>query len=105
MQLKDLAKVSEASQKLLSIFKETPIIKAVDDIVKLKDVTSSYSKEILIAAISQGVFSQEQIKAILQAKGLTEAEIEEIITTNTLSASQARATTTTLGLGTAFKGL
>lgn len=105
MQLKDLAKASDAAKQLLSIFKEIPILNTLDDINKLRSITSSYSKEILIAAISQGVFSQEQIKAILQAKGLTEAEIEEIIATNALSASQVGTATTTLGLGTAFKGL
>ncbi|WP_347282794.1 hypothetical protein, partial [uncultured Muribaculum sp.] len=57
------------------------------------------------AAIAQGTFTTEQVKAILTAKGLAEAEIQEIIATNALTASQTGATASTLGLGTAFKGL
>lgn len=72
---------------------------------ELRLVAKGYSVDALKMAIAQSTLNAEQIKAILSAKGLTEAEIEEFIATNALSASQKGATASTLGLGTAFKGL
>lgn len=72
---------------------------------ELRLLANNYSVDALKMAIAQSALNAEQIKAILTAKGLTDAEIQEVITTNALTASQTGATASTFGLGTAFKGL
>lgn len=51
------------------------------------------------------VLSKEQAKAIFTAKGLSGAELDAAIKTAALSATQTKATATTGGLSTAYKGL
>lgn len=46
----------------------------------LQKATSQYSKEVIEVAINQKAFTAEQARAILTAKGVEEAEIEEILT-------------------------
>lgn len=79
---------------------------------KLAEATKCYSTEAIKAAISQSTLNETQIKAILSAKNLTgetlettTAELAQVASTNALSASQKKATDTTLGLGNAMKGL
>ena len=71
-----------------------------------------YSTEAIKAAIAQSSLNAEQIRAILIEKGLTgqllettTAELAQATTTNALAVSEGVATTATVGLGNAFKGL
>lgn len=110
MQLKTIGEVSTVTKAINEVLKSTAHLgnAYMDNAVRanaLAVATKNYSIETVKAAIAQGTFTEEQIRAILSAKGLTEAEIEEFIATNALSVSQAGATASTLGLGTAFKGL
>ncbi len=73
---------------------------------------SSYSVETVKSAIAQSTLNEEQIRAILIEKGLTgqllettTAELAQATTTNALAVSEGVATTATVGLGNAFKGL
>ncbi len=111
MQLKDLAKVSEVT----SIIKETfnnfsnipdgNLAKNKVIIEALAKSTKGYSNEVLIAAINQRVFTESQARQILQTTALNAEQIEAILSTSSLAASQVATTGTTIGLGTAFKGL
>ncbi|MCM1100149.1 MAG: hypothetical protein NC079_00640 [Clostridium sp.] len=111
MQLKDLAKVSEATSIINETFNKFSYIpdgnlaknKVIID--ALSKSTQKYSNEILIATINQGVFSETQARQVLQTTTLNTEQIETALSTAALSASQATSTSTTLGLGTAFKGL
>nr|WP_304429965.1 hypothetical protein [uncultured Acetatifactor sp.] len=98
--VKTIDNVVKSCSYLRGSFNENAIISQ-----KLAVALNGYSTEAIKSAIAQSTLTAEQIKAILSAKGLTEAEIEEVIATNALSASQTGATITTLGLGTAIKGL
>ena len=78
----------------------------------LKAIGKSYTTETLKAAIAQSTLDKEQIKVILSANGLqgelletTADELANAASTNMVAASQVGTTTTTIGLGTAFKGL
>jgi len=80
-----------------------------DDLI---NIGRKYSYETLNAAIAQSSLNKEQIKAILVGNGLqgelletTADELANIASTNMVAASQAGAASSTLGLGTAFKGL
>ena len=66
----------------------------------------------LKASLAQSTLNEEQIEQILIANGLqgeiletTAEELANAASTNAVAASQTKATGTTLGLGTAFKGL
>lgn len=79
---------------------------------RLAEATSGYSIEAIKASIAQSTLNEEEIKAILSAKGLTgeilettTAELAQITSTNALSASQKKATISTVDLGNAIKGL
>lgn len=79
---------------------------------KLAEATAGYSTEAIKASIAESTLNETQIKAILYKKGLTgetlkttTAELAQVTSTNALSASQKKATDTTLGLGNAMKGL
>lgn len=58
----------------------------------LKQITLQYSKEVITAAINQKVFTAEQARAILTAKGVEAAEIEETITRAGLTATTTSST-------------
>ena len=103
MQLKELAKVSEASDA---------IKKVGDSITDLDAIGKTYTTSVLKEAIANSTLEKTQIKRILTANGLqgeiletTADELANAASTNAVAASQKAATGTTLGLGTAFKGL
>lgn len=68
----------------------------------LEQTTSNYSEKVLITAINQKAFTAEQARAILIAKGVEEAEIEEIITRAGL-AKTTTASTVAIDLNTMSK--
>ena len=71
----------------------------------LENLTSNYSTEVLKLAASQMELTKEQATAIFVAKGLKDEQLAQAVATATLSTTQKKATTSTLGLGAAFKGL
>lgn len=107
MHLKNLGNSVNATKSLLSLLNKTnengKIAKGVFS--ELQATTSAYSKEVLITSINQKAFTEEQAKTVLAAKGVETFEAQQIITTAGLSAAQKEATTSTLALGTATKGL
>lgn len=103
MQLKALAKTQDALNSIKNIGVATE---------ELSIIGQKYSLETLKSAIAQSTLNKSQIEAILIANGLqdelietTADELANAASTNAVSASQAGTTATTLGLGTAFKGL
>jgi hypothetical protein len=73
---------------------------------------SDYSKEATKMALSQSQLNATQIKAVLVSKGLqgsllktTTAELANATATNAMAATEGTATTATIALGNAFKGL
>lgn len=117
MQLKNLGNSINAITDIENIYNRLANIpsglpKLAEETRLLNSLTSTYSTEVLKLAIAQTTLDETQIKAILSAKGLkgkiletTTAELAQTTATNTLSASEAKATGTTGGLSTAFKGL
>lgn len=78
----------------------------------MKAIGKSYTTEILKAAIAQTTLKDTQIETILSANGLqnellktTTNELANVVVTNMVAKEQQKTTGTTLGLGTAFKGL
>lgn len=111
MQLKSLAKSTEALNKITNILNNTELSRIATK-EALATIGKSYTTETLKEAIALSTLDKEQIKVILSANGLqgelletTTAELANVTTTNALSTSQTTTTTTTLGLGTAFQGL
>ena len=114
MQLRTIGESITALNSLVSItdkLKNGTIIYK-DSLRLLKSTAKDYSIEALKMAIAQTTLDETQIKAILSAKNLTgetlkttTAELAQVTSTNALSASQKKATNTTLGLGNAMKGL
>ena len=97
----------KAIKNVLSSFEGRSLV-----IKELKSAMSSYSVETVKSAIAQSTLNEEQIRAILIEKGLTgqllettTAELAQATTTNALAVSEGVATTATVGLGNAFKGL
>lgn len=82
----------------ISNYKNLPI----ELIEKLEQITSNYSKEVLTATINQKAFTAEQARAILTAKGVEAAEIEEIITLAGLTTAQ-KSSTVAINLNTMSK--
>lgn len=113
MQLKNLGNSINAINDIQNIISSSKGMNAGNNIIHaLQDATKGYSTEVLKLAIAQTTLDKTQIKAILSAKGLkgkiletTTAELAQTTATNTLSASEEKATGTTGGLSTAFKGL
>lgn len=102
-QLKSLAKTTEAVNV---------IAKSSKTYKELESIGRSYTTETLKAALAQSTLNKEQIKTILSANGLqgelletTVDELANAASTNLVAESQKRTSATTLGLGTAFKGL
>lgn len=111
MQLKSLAKKTEALNSITSVLNTTYKTKKEYE-EALAVVGKSYTTEILKAAIAESKLNEQQIKRILYANGLrgkiletTTAELANAASTNAVAASQAGTTATTIGLGTAFEGL
>ena len=111
MQLKSLAKTTEALNSITSVLNTTYKTKKEYQ-EALAIVSKSYTTEVLKQAIAQSTLNKKQIRAILYANGLrgeilknTTAEVANAASTNMVAASQAGATASTLGLGTAFEGL
>lgn len=111
MQLKSLAKTTEALNNITSVLNTTYKTKKECE-EALTVIGQSYTTETLKQALAQSTLDKAQIRTILSANGLqgelletTADELANAASTNAVSASQAKTTTTTLGLGTAFKGL
>ena len=103
MQLKSLAKIQDALNSIKNLGFATE---------ELELIGKSYTTEVLKAAIAQSELTKQQIETILSSNGLqgelletTADELANAASTNAVAASQATTTGTTLGLGTAFKGL
>lgn len=78
----------------------------------LKETFADCSIEAAKMAISQSTLNKEQIELILSSKGLTcnilkttTAELANTTATNVMATSEGTATTATIALGNAFKGL
>ncbi len=111
MQLQSLAKSTNALNKITNILNNTELIRTTV-LKELESVGRSYTTETLKSALAQSTLNKKQIRAILYANGLrgeilknTTAEVANAASTNMVAASQAGATASTLGLGTAFEGL
>lgn len=110
MQLKSVGETLNALNDINNVLNSG---KSVDLVIEnLTEATTSYSTEVVKAAIKQSTLNEEQIRAILTKKGLkgeiletTTAELAEITATNGMSVAQKKATVSTLGLSDAFKGL
>ncbi len=71
----------------------------------LKDGLKGYSQETVKLAASQANLTKKQAEAIFKAKGLTGEQLNQAISTATLSTSQKAATVSTIGFSTALKKL
>ena len=109
MQLKSLAKTPSISKQLaeaLNITDENELRSVFSNIGK------KYTRETLKAAIAQSELNAAQIKTIMSANGLqgqlletTTDELANAASTNMVTKAQKAASSSTLGLGEAFKGL
>ena len=79
---------------------------------QLQETTKAYSLDTIKTAIAETTLNESQIRLALSSKNLkgelletTAAQLAETTTLNALSASEAVATGTTVGLGAAFQGL
>ena len=111
MQLQSLAKSTNALNKITNILNNTELIRTTV-LKELESVGRSYTTATLKQALAQSTLNKKHIRAILYANGLrgeilknTTAEVANAASTNMVAASQAGATASTLGLGTAFEGL
>ena len=80
--------------------------------LQLAKALNGYSVEAIKASISESTLNEMQIRAILSQKGLTgnilettTAELANTTATNVMAATEGTATTATIALGNAFKGL
>lgn len=78
----------------------------------LKETFANCSIEATKMAIAQSTLNEDQIELILSSKGLTgnilettAAELASTTATNAMSVAEGIATTSTVALGNAFKGL
>ena len=79
---------------------------------KLAESLKGYSIEAVKASIAESTLNEMQIRAILSQKGLTgnilettTAELANATATNAVAVAEGTATTSTVGFGTAIKGL
>ena len=104
MQLKSLANTTNALHEITAVFDDTtldfPRRKAA-----LTAISKSYTLETIKAAIAQSTFNQTQIEAILTANGLQGELLETTVNELVLAQAQKKVTASTLGFGTALKGL
>ncbi len=117
MQLKTVGESLNVIRTINSTLKATSELRSIIggeavQAQKLALALSGYSTEAIKSAIAQSTLNEEQIRAILIEKGLTgqllettTAELAQATTTNALAVSEGVATTATVGLGNAFKGL
>ncbi|MBD9304211.1 MAG: hypothetical protein EGS63_05405 [Lachnospira sp.] len=80
--------------------------------LQLAEALNGYSIEAIKASISESTLNEMQIRAILSQKGLTgnilettTAELANTTAINVMATSEGTATTATIGLSNAFKGL
>lgn len=80
--------------------------------LQLAEALNGYSIEAIKASISESTLNEMQIRAILSQKGLTgnilettTAELANTTATNAVAVAEGTATTATVALGNAFKGL
>ena len=100
MQLKDLAKVSDATKTFNDIVKNGTISN-----LAFKKALEGLSTQSKINIVSQSALNETQKIGALASASLTSEELKQTIQNGSLSASQVTTTGTTIGLGTAFKGL
>lgn len=108
MHLKDLGNLKNVKIAIDGVFSGIEKITKNNfnnTVSKLEDSLSDYSLEAVKATVSQVALTKAQATAIFTAKGLSGAELDAAVKAASLSASQKEATTSTLGLGAAFKGL
>ena len=108
MHLKDLGNLENVSKIISNVFDNFGKITRgnFDSVVaELASGLNDCSLESIKLATTQMELTKVQAKAIFTTKGLKDEELEQAISTATLSASQKGATATTGGLSTAFKGL
>ena len=67
--------------------------------------TEGYNAEVLKLATSQVSLNEKQAQAIFIASGLSDAELDAAVQAAVFSAAEQKATASTLGFGTAAKGL
>ncbi len=100
MQLKSIAKVTEAT----NLFNNIVSNGAVSNLA-LKNALEGLDVQTKINIVSQSALNETQKIGALASAGLTAEELKNTVQTGALSASQKAATTSTLGFGTAMKGL
>lgn len=104
MQLKSLANTTNALHEITTVFADTTL-DLTGQKAALTAIGKAYTLETLKAAIAQSTLNQAQIEAILTANGLQGELLETTVNELVLAQAQKKVTASTLGLGTAFKGL
>ncbi|MDE7046285.1 MAG: hypothetical protein K2O97_15040, partial [Acetatifactor sp.] len=104
MQLKSLANTTNALHEITAVFADTTLDRMGQE-AALTAIGKSYTLETLKSAIAQSTLNQAQIKAILIANGLQGELLETTVNELVLAQAQKKVTASTLGLGTALKGL
>ena len=100
MQLKELAKVSDATKTFNDIVNNGTVSN-----IAFKNALAGLSTQEKINIVSQSALNETQKIGALASAGLTSEELKQTVQNGSLAASQTVTTDTTLGLGTAFKGL
>ena len=100
MQLKELAKVSDATKTFNDI-----VNSGVVSNIAFKNALEGLSNQEKVNIVSQSELSETQKVGALASAGLTAEELKQTVQNGTLAASQTATTGTTIGLGTAFEGL
>ncbi len=95
--------IKEMQNKLADI--PNTISNLTEETRLLNSISSKYSTEVLKLASAHVTLTEQQAITLFTSKGLKDAELEQAVATATLSASEAAATGTTVGLGAAFQGL
>lgn len=111
MQLKSVGEVSSVLTEITQVLNTTSL-GTQSQYLALSAIGEKHNLTLLKQAISQSSLNREQIKSILVGSTLertlienTASELTQTLATDALSNAQAGTTTSTLGLGTAFKGL
>ena len=107
VQLKSIAKVTDATKLFKNI-----VSSGVANNLAFRNALAGLDVQTKINIVSQSTLNKTQMVGALASSGLTKEELKDAvakldtsIAANTLAASQTAATTSTLGLGTAIKGL
>lgn len=103
MHLKNLGNSIETANNINNIINN--IASEKEQLVAFSEIAQKSSTEVLKLAASQVTLTKEQATAIFTAKGLSGTELDAAVKTATMSAAQKEATSSTIGLSTATKGL